>query len=268
MSRNKIVNGKCHICGDYGKLTFEHVPPRKAFNDRPVMLVEYGKMLKQGLEKQHRGIIQQKGAGGYTLCEFCNNRTGAWYGRDFINWSYQALNNYINTKGISDLFLPFHIFPLRVIKQIITMFFSINDVTFSVKNPELVKFVLHRTERNLNPRYQVYCYIIENFRGMRNFGIMAMAKQNNWGWKIHTMSELAFPPFGFLLIIDSDQFDERLLNITHFCYEDYDKWRSVFLRIPVMQIHLPIPGDFRTEAQIRDDRAKNEIFEKQIHQSQ
>ena len=24
--------GKCHICGKEGKLTFEHIPPRKAFN--------------------------------------------------------------------------------------------------------------------------------------------------------------------------------------------------------------------------------------------
>jgi hypothetical protein len=33
MSRNK-VEGFCKLCGMYGQLTFEHVPPQKAFNNQ------------------------------------------------------------------------------------------------------------------------------------------------------------------------------------------------------------------------------------------
>src|SRR5207302_1777288 len=30
------------------------------------------------------GTIEQRGAGGFTLCERCNNNTGSWYGRELI----------------------------------------------------------------------------------------------------------------------------------------------------------------------------------------
>lgn len=33
----KMPDGVCNICGNYGKLSFEHVPPKGAFNDRPVI---------------------------------------------------------------------------------------------------------------------------------------------------------------------------------------------------------------------------------------
>jgi hypothetical protein len=35
MSRRPVI-GTCHICGDHGKLSFEHVPPKEAFNKRVV----------------------------------------------------------------------------------------------------------------------------------------------------------------------------------------------------------------------------------------
>ncbi len=31
-----ITEGICHICGDYGKLFFEHIPPEAAFNNHRV----------------------------------------------------------------------------------------------------------------------------------------------------------------------------------------------------------------------------------------
>jgi hypothetical protein len=31
----RTKNGRCHICGNVGELSFEHVPPEKAFNNKP-----------------------------------------------------------------------------------------------------------------------------------------------------------------------------------------------------------------------------------------
>lgn len=33
----KNQEGYCHICGKYGKLTFEHIPPEKALNNSKAM---------------------------------------------------------------------------------------------------------------------------------------------------------------------------------------------------------------------------------------
>ena len=32
--------GKCHLCGKQSKLTFEHIPPQKANNNREVHVIQ------------------------------------------------------------------------------------------------------------------------------------------------------------------------------------------------------------------------------------
>ena len=81
-----------------------------------------------------------------------------------------------NTQGTPSLYYSFRIFPLRVIKQIVCMFFSINDIRFSYNHPELVKFVLNRNERNLNPDIRIYAFFncSEHSRYAGNVGRLKM----------------------------------------------------------------------------------------------
>jgi hypothetical protein len=30
--------GNCHLCGKYKELSFEHIQPKAAFNDRPILI--------------------------------------------------------------------------------------------------------------------------------------------------------------------------------------------------------------------------------------
>jgi len=60
----KMKNGICHICLEVKKLSYEHFPPKTCFNNEKVIIGDK---------------ISQKGVGDYTLCEQCNNNTGAWY---------------------------------------------------------------------------------------------------------------------------------------------------------------------------------------------
>src|SRR5216684_6998566 len=91
--------GVCHICGNYGPLSFEHIPPRAAFNNRSVIKVKFEEALELGPDGVAKGPIQQQGAGQYTLCRKCNNDTGAWYGKSFVDWCYQGMDILIRTKG-------------------------------------------------------------------------------------------------------------------------------------------------------------------------
>src|ERR1700688_5296960 len=68
--------GTCCLCGSYGKLSFEHFPPRKAFNENPVLYSEIQDWLAGGNPDKFSGRKQRRGVGAYTLCESCNNRTG------------------------------------------------------------------------------------------------------------------------------------------------------------------------------------------------
>ena len=67
----KINEGICHICCNYKKLSYEHIPPRKAFND---------------IRVKYKGKTLQRGLGGYTLCEDCNNKMGAYYLNEFVTF--------------------------------------------------------------------------------------------------------------------------------------------------------------------------------------
>ena len=70
MARRKHIIGTCHICGENKKLFFEHVPPRAAFNDRPIVQASIERLIKKENDLDDlKGKTYQRGAGGYTLCE-------------------------------------------------------------------------------------------------------------------------------------------------------------------------------------------------------
>jgi 5-methylcytosine-specific restriction endonuclease McrA len=83
------VTGECCICGYIGELTFEHVPPRAAYNDRRVFEAKMENLL--GGEwipgtAVTNGRYLRRGAGRYSLCGKCNNDTGAWYGTPYVDF--------------------------------------------------------------------------------------------------------------------------------------------------------------------------------------
>ena len=113
------MEGICCICGEYKKLTFEHIPPKSAFNDRSVVLHKIEDIMCKAPNDFGRGRISQKGSGEYTLCSKCNNDTGAWYGDAFAEFAEQGMNFMSISNSSSSLYYPFHIYPLRVLKQIL-----------------------------------------------------------------------------------------------------------------------------------------------------
>ncbi len=251
----KRREGTCHICGCYGPLSFEHIPPHAAFNDRPVIRVEFEQAMSLGPDEQAKGPKQQKGMGGYTLCARCNNNTGAWYGNQFVSWCYQGMDMLVRTNGKPTLIYLNYIFPLQVLKQIVTMFFSVTHEGFRKPHEELVRFVLNPEKRYLSPKYRFFVYY--NITGnLRTSGIVA-AMNLGKSRKPTVMSEITFPPFGYLMTIDSEPPDERLIEITHFARYDYNQFVVMPLQLPVLPTHTLIPGDYRDKKQIQKDFAAN-----------
>src|SRR5262245_38503149 len=114
--RGEVIRGVCRLCGKDGPLSFEHVPPQKAFNDRPARVLRGDAIFKVDPDDL-RGRIEQGGAGEHTLCGPCNHNTGSWYAPAFIDWAYQAMWILRATGGLASLNHVYHIFPLRVLKR-------------------------------------------------------------------------------------------------------------------------------------------------------
>ena len=83
MSRKPII-GKCRLCGETKKLTFEYVPQETTFNNYSVHILYGEQVIKQVANSnslpwdfsEFKGKIQQRGRGGYYLCGDCNSKTG------------------------------------------------------------------------------------------------------------------------------------------------------------------------------------------------
>lgn len=241
MPRKRAI-GPCCICGAEGPLSFEHVPPRAAFNNRPMLLYRLQQVMGTHPEHLPKGRTSQRGAGAYTLCERCNNLTGRWYGRWFVEWVYQGMNFMAAGRGQDPLvYVPFHILPLRVIKQVVCMFFSCNGDGFQRKQPELVRFVLDKHHRHIPPQFRIYAFYNLTDRPRKS----GIAGQLSVFGHQNVFSEVAFPPIGYVMTLDSPPPDKRLADITYFADYGYDDYRAIPLRMPVLPVYSWYPADYR-----------------------
>lgn len=272
----KSVFGKCHICRDHTKLSFEHVPPRSAFNDCPAVYKEVFELINKDPSRyfERKGPVSQRGVGAYTLCEKCNNDTGSWYGDAFADWAHQGMEILTYTQGSPSLHYTFRIYPLQVIKQIVCMFFSITDKRFSHNHPDLVKFVLNKHEHNLNPDIRIYAFFNSSGRSRYIGGASKMTinpnginrdtledmnhTANSALAKSRLLSEIACRPLGYVMSFDPVPPDARLVDISHFARYAYSEWKPLSLQLPALPAETYFPADYRSLEQVRRDAERNQ----------
>jgi hypothetical protein len=218
VSKKKIIEGKCAVCQFEGKLSFEHVPPKSAFNDKPILVQGHEHLLDNESHLYKKSSRSNKGFGAYTLCEPCNNQTGGWYANDFAVFAIQAMTQLKAHKGqYGEHQLSFKIKPLNVIKQIVMMFFTANrDMLF--KDEDLVNFVKNKKQKGIPNNYQIYLY----YTLSKNKRMNGMSVQRTSAGKIVHWSEINFQPFGYLLTKDSPPPNHYMADITKFTKFNYD----------------------------------------------
>ncbi|MCK4823939.1 hypothetical protein KA005_49755, partial [bacterium] len=214
-----------------------------------------------------KGKQQQRGVGWHTLCGKCNNNTGRWYGEAFIDFTYQGYKGYqkllVQKKMISRKLVTidfYEIYPLRIIKQIIAMFFSINSSDLSAIHPELRAFVLNKEKRGISSKkFNIYLYVLIGTVA-RYLGITSILKLKNTENIIRVLSELSAPPFGYVFEIDP-KVKEEYSDITFFANNfSYDKKVNLSLTIPIYESNTVFHADYRTKQEIMNDYIKNKLL--------
>lgn len=240
------VTGICKICAVHGKLSKEHVPPEAAFNNRKVLLSTADEYWSRGQTQglKVRGKQVQGGHSLYTLCEKCNNRTGGWYGRDFVEWCRQGME-FLDKTGGKGTVLHFSVVkPLPIIKQVTTMFLALNGTGGSHPwERPLVHFVMNKEERYLDPSYRFWVYYVAP-GPLRNTPLCTRWNIEK-GW-FETGMEFSFPPFGYLLTLGSIPEDKRPFEITGFSRYRYGEIDRITLNMAVLPTHGPTFGDYRS----------------------
>jgi len=260
--------GKCHICGNHSKLTYEHLPPAAAFNSHKAFVylakdvigsdnVPWNFPGKKG--KQH-----QRGIGFYTLCGKCNNDTGAWYADAFVDFTYKGYRGSYDKKVSSNDWTKItfqDIYPLRVFKETIAMFFSVNTPDLSDVHPHLRALILSKYNRGIPPdEYGLYVYLLRGSVA-RLAGLAGIASLTDGHSRV--LSELAAPPFGYVLEFDPKS-KKDYCDITFFANQfDYNEKRTITLEMPVYESNTAFPADYRTKNQILNDYIRNRLIELQ-----
>src|SRR6056297_1324976 len=246
----RTQNGQCHLCLTEGPLSFEHIPPKSAFNDRPVHVKEFDDLIVDNrvVDDGKPGRKQQRGAGKFSLCAKCNNKTGSWYGDAYKTWAIQGLRHCEHATTAPSLAFNFQIFPLRVIKQIACMLVSINSPGSLKSNFELRRFVLDKERRFLPDDLRIYAYHTRS-RRIRMTGYAAQLDMNSL--RIRGYGEISYYPWGYLFCFDgAEPPPAYLVDITNFSTYRYHDWKEISSRAPVLPIETMYPADYRSKDQV------------------
>lgn len=250
IGRNKKEkNGTCQICRKTGPLTFEHFPPKAAFNGYTYRSVSPDKLDIGNYDPRVKpqGKFMQGGIGGYTLCGNCNNFTGRHYVPEYLVWAQKGMEHFLAGSKNPTLHLPIFIMPLRVVKQVVTMFCSLNP-SLTEEFPMIKKFLLNAEERAFPKEVRVFTYYSSSALVYR-FIPLSMVRESDG--TIYSISEISYPPFGYVLSINGLAPNEGLFEITKFTHYRLNIWVDLFLKIPVKDVVLPMsPLDYRTQKEI------------------
>ena len=203
------MKGICSICLEFRDLSFEHVPPKRVFNDRPAVThTIYGLHLGSKFKKSPTLLKGPGGLGRHTLCEICNGKTGAWYGEAFADWTMQCLSYARSLGGGGNVLLPFHVQPLNVIKQVVVMALAISgSKSGSNEIDRLRHFVLSKQSMSLPNTFVVKSYFNPIDPARANKPLLTQNRLTEScavldilsGTSVFVVAEVAFPPMGYVV---------------------------------------------------------------------
>ncbi len=252
----------CKICGKKDNLTFEHIPPRAAFNSEEYRHIT-GDTIIELLTDENRlpwekdglkYVNQQQGMGRYSLCRDCNSNTGSWYADEYIQFSkgiaYSMFKHDDNIIPNSALVVKeAHLYPLKFFKQIISMFLSISD---GMLDDSARQFILDKESTAFDKdKYKVCMYIITT-QYQRLCGKTLMSYEIDGKIQKIVCSEITSFPFGFVLF-EQPNIPNNLnfTDITHFCDFLYDEIATIDFILPILEINNVFPLDYRSKDAFR-----------------
>jgi hypothetical protein len=249
--------GECCICGTRGELTYEHVPPRAAFNK--ARAIEY--RLEEVIEKSTagaKGTIRQGGIGYDTICRKCNNDIGSWYGGEYARWAkgcLQIIDDW-QQQGRSQGVVTLHnVYPLRFLKQVVTCFFSLmgqyGGYGFARKNPGLVRFVLEKENKSLPSQYgflfDLFPFSVTGKTSLRrsplaaNLQVVHDAAGNIIrAGNVVVFEEITHPPFRLVMALKGSF--GGATDITHLKEYRYDEIVDLVLTLRIVKSSGYLPG--------------------------
>ena len=203
MSTNKT--GICHICGNNGPLSYEHIPPRSMGNSKPVKsyrvvdIAEKYNTINVECTDGIRYRQQQRGVGFETICRNCNSYLGRHYVKAYagcISELGALLEKEKDDKGRIGIHLETHNVPvLAFVKHVISNFCSTTQPGTML---DCRDFLLDCKNLNLPNRYRLFMFAVPESDAFVSSGWMELLL-NEEGPKTARIAFIATYPVGFYL---------------------------------------------------------------------
>ncbi|MDQ3635753.1 MAG: hypothetical protein M3405_14770 [Acidobacteriota bacterium] len=286
-TRRKKRYGKCRICLKFGKLTKEHVPPKRAFNNEPY-LRNYVEEIKN-TEELLWLTAEEKTGGRYvfTLCEKCNNRTGRIYGQSYVELAESLLQyaTFENVEQIKEIKLK-QIFPLRIIKQVVSLMLStskpssFNGMRYQTSQKlnsdelegishdppnkdrlesiykDLRDFTKNKDRKGLPTGVKIFTFISPNKVGFNtdiNCWIDLKTKKAMW------FTVTGMFPVHWVMTFENFQNNKSITDISSWADFGYKQRKTIDLSINCNWLVSKYPIDFRNPQTLRNDHFINYI---------
>ena len=243
-----MKEGTCAICGKYGQLTAEHIPPKKAFNNFPLIAM---KMDQKTGNLPWAADHTTMGRHMHSLCERCNGRTGSWYGADYCE--------FVKTASVSQIppddrgALTFEGRPAAVAKEALACLCSTVGPGLAGRHTELRKLVLNNKYRSSRPDFRLWLYLTVE-EGGHQTGLAT--KVNASTHQMQVVAEFSHWPVGWVFSWQDTEL-LPLCEITHWLDMEYGRRQVVTITVPRLWTVTGFPLDYRTPEQVAKDYREN-----------
>ena len=148
--------------------------------------------------------------------------------------------------------------PLRILKQILCMFMSINVPEMADVEPYFRRLALCRENRGISEsHYGLYLYILSGSirRYLGVTGVLTVPDSTR------VVSELSAPPFGLVLEMNPTR-NHGIANIINWGNDfEYNEIRTLNLSVPVLESNSHFPLDYRSKDDVIRDYVRNKLRE-------
>jgi hypothetical protein len=244
-------NPLCHICGLRPAGSREHLPGVAAANDGPVEITYVSFGVRPGGEPTGRTRIEPDGFYVRTICEHCNRRTGGNYGTAYKEFIRQFASSGRLDVGQPRTWVSLQdIQPLRVVKQMASMFLASQPQLTHARWTDLREFVRDRDKRLPAGCMRFYLYRNSSDRGRISPLTAFVSAYGRFPPAL--LGEIAWPPLGIVFAQAPHPFVQGMHDITEwgerFRFRDR---RSFGFSVPQRQVasHWPLGFGSRREAQ-------------------
>lgn len=190
--------------------------------------------------------------GKYSLCQSCNNNTGAWYAQTYCDFAMDAIKSLQKNKPLEHGDVVEFIFRecpvLQIVKQVIAMFCSLLPCD-EVQRLGFDKLLLEKESNTVNRElFDLRMYLTPIETGQLMCGPTGVLIKKDKGIETVWVADLGAYPFGFILNLTPEisvEYGGSIMDMFNVKYDEKRDFKLSLMYLERRSIDFPLPLIFK-----------------------